>query len=59
MADRLVLVVNSGSSSLKFQLVDPDSGQSHEGGVIQQIGEPSSRAADHEEALRLAFAADG
>jgi acetate kinase len=59
MADRLVLVVNSGSSSLKFQLVDPDSGQSHEGGVIQQIGEPSSRAADHEEALRLAFAQMG
>ena len=55
MADRLVLVVNSGSSSLKLQLVDPDSGQSREGGVIQQIGEPSSRVADHEEALRLGF----
>ena len=55
MADRLVLVINSGSSSLKFQLVDPDSGQSRAGGVIQQIGEPSSRVADHEEALRLAF----
>lgn len=55
VADRLVLVVNSGSSSLKFQLVEPDSGQSVEGGVIQQIGEPSSRVADHEEALRLAF----
>ncbi len=55
MADRLVLVVNSGSSSLKFQLVDPDTGQSREGGVIQQIGEPSSRVGDHEEALRLAF----
>jgi acetate kinase len=55
MADRLVLVINSGSSSLKFQLIDPDSGQSREGGVVQQIGEPSGRAADHEEALRLAF----
>jgi acetate kinase len=55
MADRLVLVINSGSSSLKFKLVDPDSGQSHEGGGIQQIGEPSSRVGDHEEALRLAF----
>jgi acetate kinase len=50
-----VLVINSGSSSLKFQLVDPDSGVSREGGMVQQIGEPSSRAADHEEALRLAF----
>jgi acetate kinase len=55
MADRLVLVINSGSSSLKFQLVDPDSGESRDGGVVQQIGEPSSRVADHEEALRLAF----
>jgi acetate kinase len=55
MADRLVLVINSGSSSLKFQLVDPDSGESREGGVVQQIGEPSSPVADHEEALRLAF----
>ena len=26
MGDRLVLVINSGSSSLKFALVDPDSG---------------------------------
>ncbi|HEY0227075.1 MAG TPA: acetate kinase [Mycobacterium sp.] len=55
MPDRLVLVINSGSSSLKFQLVDPDSGVERAGGGIQQIGEPSSRVADHEEALRLAF----
>jgi len=55
MADRLVLVINSGSSSLKFQLVDPDSGAERAGGGIQQIGEPSSRVADHEEALHLAF----
>jgi acetate kinase len=55
MANHLVLVINSGSSSLKFQLVDPDSGRTLEGGGIQQIGEPSSRVGDHEEALRLAF----
>jgi acetate kinase len=54
-ANRPVLVINSGSSSLKYQLVDPDSEASRAGGVIQQIGEPSSRVADHEEALRLAF----
>ena len=54
-ADRLVLVINSGSSSLKYQLIDPDSGAERAGGGIQQIGEPSSRVADHEEALRLAF----
>ncbi len=52
---RLVLVINSGSSSLKYQLIDPDSEVARAGGGVQQIGEPSSRVADHEEALRLAF----
>lgn len=56
MADSTVLVINSGSSSLKYQLIDPDSGTARAGGGIQQIGEPSSRVADHEEALRAAFA---
>lgn len=56
MADNpLVLVINSGSSSLKYQLIEPDSDTERAGGAIQQIGEPSSRVADHEEALRLAF----
>jgi acetate kinase len=55
MADRPVLVINSGSSSLKFQLVEPDSGATRAGGIIGEIGESSGRAADHEEALRLAF----
>lgn len=54
-ADQVVLVINSGSSSLKYQLVEPESGATRAGGGIQQIGEPSSRAGDHEEALRLAF----
>jgi acetate kinase len=53
--NRLVLVINSGSSSLKYHLVDPDSEVARAGGGVQQIGEPSSRVADHEEALRLAF----
>lgn len=55
-ANPLVLVINSGSSSLKYQLIDPHSDTARAGGGIQQIGEPSSRVADHEEALRLAFA---
>jgi acetate kinase len=52
---RVVLVINSGSSSLKYKLVEPESGSTQAGGVIQEIGEPSSRVGDHEEALRLAF----
>lgn len=55
MSDRLVLVINSGSSSLKFQLVDPDSGASRAAGTIEQIGEESSPVADHDAALRRAF----
>ncbi|OBK17712.1 acetate kinase [Mycobacterium asiaticum] len=55
MADRHVLVINSGSSSLKFQLVDPDSGISRATGSVDQIGEPSSEIPDHDAALRRAF----
>lgn len=67
---RTVLVLNSGSSSLKFQLVDPDSGLSLADGIVERIGEDSSsatlvcgerevthsdRVPDHEAALRTAY----
>ncbi len=41
---RVVLVINSGSSSLKYQLVNPDSGASRAVGIVEQIGEQSSSA---------------
>src|ERR1700744_4017684 len=50
-----VLVLNSGSSSLKYQLIEPDSGDSLADGIVEQIGEPSSPVADHGAALRVAF----
>jgi acetate kinase len=50
-----VLVLNAGSSSLKYQLIEPDSGESLADGVIEQIGEPSSPVADHRAALQAAF----
>jgi acetate kinase len=53
--DRLVLVINSGSSSLKFQLVDPDSGEARASGHIERIGEDGSEVPDHDAALRRAF----
>ncbi|HKT57668.1 MAG TPA: acetate kinase [Microbacterium sp.] len=34
-----VLVVNSGSSSLKYRLVDADSGDAVAGGIVERIGE--------------------
>ena len=53
--DRTVLVINSGSSSLKYQLIEPDSGQSLADGIVERIGEPSSAVADHAAALRMVF----
>ena len=40
---RRVLVVNAGSSSLKYQLVDPDTGASDATGLIERIGLPAGR----------------
>lgn len=50
-----VLVLNAGSSSLKYQLIKPDSSESLADGVIEKIGEPSSLVTDHAAALRVAF----
>ena len=41
---RRVLVVNAGSSSLKYQLVDPDTGRSDATGLVERIGLPAGRA---------------
>ncbi|MGI5189573.1 acetate/propionate family kinase [Promicromonospora sp. CA-289599] len=63
-----VLVLNSGSSSLKYQLVDPASGEALAGGIVERIGEANGRVKheakgeeivrdlpvpDHGEALRI------
>ncbi|AKK25861.1 acetate kinase [Mycobacterium sp. EPa45] len=65
-----VLVLNSGSSSLKYQLLEPDTAASLAHGIVERIGESTStatlvlgnneirrdgRIADHEAALRTAF----
>ncbi|MET4612206.1 acetate kinase [Rhodococcus sp. PvR044] len=66
-----VLVINSGSSSIKYQLIDPDGGEAIASGLVERIGEPDGvighrqggtdsehrgPIADHAEGLRLAFA---
>jgi acetate kinase len=53
--DAPVLVINSGSSSVKYQLVEPGSGRALAAGLVERIGETGSPAGDHEAALRLAF----
>jgi acetate kinase len=49
-----VLVLNSGSSSLKYSLVQPDTGVSLVDGIVERIGEDGG-VPDHEAALRAAF----
>ncbi len=46
----LVFVVNSGSSSIKWELVDAETGVSR-GGIVERIGEPGGGAPDHEHAM--------
>ncbi|MFS0704485.1 acetate kinase [Cellulomonas sp. 179-A 9B4 NHS] len=63
-----VLVVNSGSSSVKYQLVDPVAGEAVASGLVERIGEPRGAVKhvahggttrrevpvpDHAEALRV------
>lgn len=46
-----VLVLNAGSSSVKYELFDLAGGGSLHSGVVERIGEPASGAADHREAF--------
>ena len=50
---RSVLVLNSGSSSVKFAVVDADSGGTVADGIVERIGE--GEVPDHAAALLLAF----
>lgn len=52
-AARTVLVLNCGSSSLKYAVVEPDSGRQLADGIVERIG--AGPIADHEAALRAAF----
>ncbi|MDV2474422.1 acetate kinase [Rhodococcus zopfii] len=42
-----VLVLNCGSSSIKFQLIHPDTAESVAHGLIERIGEPEGRIVFH------------
>ena len=50
--DRPVLVLNAGSSSLKYQLLLPEKGEVQARGLVERIGESGSDVADHAAALR-------
>ena len=40
MSSSSVLVINSGSSSIKYQLVDPETGDAIAKGLVERIGDP-------------------
>jgi acetate kinase len=48
---RSVFVLNSGSSSVKFRVVDPVTGAVSASGMVDRIGEPGSEAKDHRAAI--------
>jgi acetate kinase len=45
-------VVNAGSSSLKYQLVVPETGEVQAKGLVERIGEAGSPVADHHRAMQ-------
>ncbi|OAN39299.1 acetate kinase [Mycolicibacterium iranicum] len=58
---RSVLVLNSGSSSVKYAVVEPDSGELVADGIVERIGD-SGGVADHAAAMQVVFeslASDG
>jgi acetate kinase len=52
MSDTPVLVLNAGSSSLKYQLVVPETGEVQAKGLVERIGEAGSPVADHHQAMQ-------
>jgi acetate kinase len=49
----LAFVINSGSSSIKYQVIDMSTEETVTAGMIERIGESGSDARDHAEAMRL------
>jgi len=52
MSVRRVFVLNTGSSTVKYRLVDAASGEVAASGVVERIGEPGSDTPDHAAALQ-------
>jgi len=51
-----IFVVNSGSSSIKYQLVDLDTETAVLSGLLERVGEPGSGIPDHEAGMRQVLA---
>ncbi|AYF99387.1 acetate/propionate family kinase [Protaetiibacter intestinalis] len=53
---RNVFVLNVGSSSIKYQVLDVDTGEVFAAGLVERIGVPGSGVTDHEAALAVVLA---
>lgn len=51
-----VFVVNSGSSSIKYQVVDLETSEAVISGLVERIGEPDSPVADHNAGMSIVLA---
>jgi len=51
-----IFVVNSGSSSIKYQLIDMETQRPVLSGLVERIGEPGSDVPDHEAGMRQVIA---
>lgn len=51
----LAFVINSGSSSVKYEAIDVESGAVTASGIVERIGEPGSPVADHAAAFEIAL----
>jgi acetate kinase len=51
-----IFIVNSGSSSIKYQLIDVDSEESLLSGLVERIGESGSDVPDHEAGVKKVLA---
>jgi acetate kinase len=51
-----VLVLNSGSSSIKYQLLDMDDRKRLADGIVERIGEPAGAVADHAAGMAVVLA---
>lgn len=50
---RTVFVLNVGSSSIKYQVLDVDTGEVHASGLVERIGVPGSATPDHAAGLAV------
>lgn len=48
-----IFVVNSGSSSIKYQLIDTETEEAVLGGIVERIGEAGSEITDHVEGMKV------